>query len=324
MALKGFMARGERGIEAGRRCPGRCRRRRRHRARCRRRRVSTPRRSSRAGCAASRRCGSTAASRARWSARRRFWSARARGSSRASQPTRCRSRALVEGDIAARRKITLERTAVVIGDLTTPGIVIEEGAKLKGRIVIGSDAAETRRVGGRAGCEEGPGARRRRRPRRQAQRGVGAAAARRFRVTAAARSRRGGSNCYLADLLLLGWPPRASSSVGRASASQAEGRGFDPRLALQNSRALPRSCVGGAFAFRGRVGLRGRLGPSGCAGDAHEVRERLALPRGRAARARRCAASARDWRDRAARRPSARSCRPPARGSRTCAVHSGA
>jgi cytoskeletal protein CcmA (bactofilin family) len=46
---------------------------------------------------------------------------------------------IVEGDITARRKITLERTAVVIGDLTTPGIVIEEGAKLKGRIVIGSD-----------------------------------------------------------------------------------------------------------------------------------------------------------------------------------------
>jgi cytoskeletal protein CcmA (bactofilin family) len=46
---------------------------------------------------------------------------------------------VVEGDIAARRKITLERTAVVKGDLTTPGIVIEEGAKLKGRIVIGSD-----------------------------------------------------------------------------------------------------------------------------------------------------------------------------------------
>jgi cytoskeletal protein CcmA (bactofilin family) len=46
---------------------------------------------------------------------------------------------LVQGDITARRKITLQRTAVVTGDLTTPGIVIEEGAKLKGRIVIGSD-----------------------------------------------------------------------------------------------------------------------------------------------------------------------------------------
>lgn len=49
---------------------------------------------------------------------------------------------VVEGNIAARRKITLQRTAVVKGDLTTPGIVIEEGAQLKGRIVIGgTDAA---------------------------------------------------------------------------------------------------------------------------------------------------------------------------------------
>ena len=46
----------------------------------------------------------------------------------------------VEGNITARRKITLERTANVKGDLTTPGIVIEEGAKLRGRIVIGSEA----------------------------------------------------------------------------------------------------------------------------------------------------------------------------------------
>lgn len=46
---------------------------------------------------------------------------------------------VVEGDITARRKITLEKTAVVTGDLTTLGIVIEEGAKLKGRIVIGSE-----------------------------------------------------------------------------------------------------------------------------------------------------------------------------------------
>jgi cytoskeletal protein CcmA (bactofilin family) len=45
----------------------------------------------------------------------------------------------VKGNITARSKITLERTASVIGDLSTPGIVIEEGAKLQGRIVIGSD-----------------------------------------------------------------------------------------------------------------------------------------------------------------------------------------
>ena len=43
----------------------------------------------------------------------------------------------VKGDIKARRKITLEPTARVIGDLTTPGIVIQEGARLEGRIMIG-------------------------------------------------------------------------------------------------------------------------------------------------------------------------------------------
>ncbi len=46
----------------------------------------------------------------------------------------------VQGDITAQRKIILQKTAVVKGDLTTPGIVIEEGAKVTGRIVIGTDA----------------------------------------------------------------------------------------------------------------------------------------------------------------------------------------
>ncbi len=45
----------------------------------------------------------------------------------------------VKGDVTATRKITLERTARMTGDLATPGIVIEEGAKLKGRIVIGAE-----------------------------------------------------------------------------------------------------------------------------------------------------------------------------------------
>ena len=45
----------------------------------------------------------------------------------------------VKGDIEAKRKITLEGTARVTGDLATPGIVIEEGAKLEGRIVIGGE-----------------------------------------------------------------------------------------------------------------------------------------------------------------------------------------
>ena len=46
---------------------------------------------------------------------------------------------LVEGNIVARHKITLSKTARVKGDLSTPGIVIEEGAKLRGCIVIGSE-----------------------------------------------------------------------------------------------------------------------------------------------------------------------------------------
>jgi cytoskeletal protein CcmA (bactofilin family) len=45
----------------------------------------------------------------------------------------------VNGNISARRKITLNRMARVKGDLVTPGIVIEEGAQLEGRIVIGSE-----------------------------------------------------------------------------------------------------------------------------------------------------------------------------------------
>jgi cytoskeletal protein CcmA (bactofilin family) len=45
----------------------------------------------------------------------------------------------VKGDINARSKITLEKTACVIGNLCTPGIVIQEGAKLEGRIMIGSE-----------------------------------------------------------------------------------------------------------------------------------------------------------------------------------------
>ena len=47
----------------------------------------------------------------------------------------------VNGNITARRKITLEPTARVNGNLCTPGIVIQEGAKLEGRIVIGSEEA---------------------------------------------------------------------------------------------------------------------------------------------------------------------------------------
>ena len=55
----------------------------------------------------------------------------------------------VKGDIMARRKITLDRTARVVGDLCTPGIVIEEGAKLEGRIMIGSETAPAAKAEGK-------------------------------------------------------------------------------------------------------------------------------------------------------------------------------
>lgn len=45
----------------------------------------------------------------------------------------------VDGDIRARRKITLLKTARVVGELQTAGIVIEEGARFKGCIVIGAE-----------------------------------------------------------------------------------------------------------------------------------------------------------------------------------------
>lgn len=45
----------------------------------------------------------------------------------------------VNGDIHARRKITLDKHARVTGNLTTPGIVIEEGARLRGQIMIGAE-----------------------------------------------------------------------------------------------------------------------------------------------------------------------------------------
>jgi len=44
----------------------------------------------------------------------------------------------LHGDIEARGEITLHKTAKVFGDLTTEGIVVEKGAKVEGRITIGS------------------------------------------------------------------------------------------------------------------------------------------------------------------------------------------
>lgn len=44
----------------------------------------------------------------------------------------------LHGDIEARGEITLHKTAKVFGDMTTEGIVVEKGAKVEGRITIGT------------------------------------------------------------------------------------------------------------------------------------------------------------------------------------------
>jgi len=60
----------------------------------------------------------------------------------------------VKGNVVAKRKITLNRTARMTGDLSTPGIVIEEGAKLEGKIVIGADAPSAQKK--RAAVRQAP------------------------------------------------------------------------------------------------------------------------------------------------------------------------
>jgi len=44
-----------------------------------------------------------------------------------------------EGDIRVRRKVTLHKSVRVAGEIHTSGIVVEEGAKFRGTIVIGDD-----------------------------------------------------------------------------------------------------------------------------------------------------------------------------------------
>lgn len=47
-----------------------------------------------------------------------------------------------QGDLQATSKITIRKGARLVGDLRAPGIVIEEGAYVKGRIEIVNSAAE--------------------------------------------------------------------------------------------------------------------------------------------------------------------------------------
>ena len=50
----------------------------------------------------------------------------------------------VLGDIRVARRTTLHKTSHVEGEIHTTGIVVEEGARFKGRILIGSESDEPR------------------------------------------------------------------------------------------------------------------------------------------------------------------------------------
>ena len=43
----------------------------------------------------------------------------------------------MQGDVLANRQVTLHKTARVVGDIHTVGLVIEEGAVLNGKIEMG-------------------------------------------------------------------------------------------------------------------------------------------------------------------------------------------
>lgn len=45
----------------------------------------------------------------------------------------------VDGDIRVQRKVTLHKSARVSGEIHTAGIVVEEGARFRGTIVIGDE-----------------------------------------------------------------------------------------------------------------------------------------------------------------------------------------
>lgn len=48
----------------------------------------------------------------------------------------------ITGDVEATQKITIRKGGRLIGDLRTPGIVIEDGAYFKGKIEIGNSEAQ--------------------------------------------------------------------------------------------------------------------------------------------------------------------------------------
>lgn len=63
----------------------------------------------------------------------------------------------VEGDIRANRKVTLYKSARVTGEIQTAGIVIEEGARFRGCIIIGEDELPEERPPLASAAPEGEG-----------------------------------------------------------------------------------------------------------------------------------------------------------------------
>jgi cytoskeletal protein CcmA (bactofilin family) len=63
----------------------------------------------------------------------------------------------VHGDLHVRSEITLHKSARVFGDMTTQGIVIEKGAKVEGRITIGTVGPPGPAVEKRPAGSNGPG-----------------------------------------------------------------------------------------------------------------------------------------------------------------------
>ncbi len=63
----------------------------------------------------------------------------------------------VEGEILAMKKVVLHKTAVLLGSLNTPTLVIEEGAMVEGEVTMNSKIKEGKQVSIGATLEKLPG-----------------------------------------------------------------------------------------------------------------------------------------------------------------------
>ncbi len=66
----------------------------------------------------------------------------------------CVIRGVLQGNVRARSRVEIYKTARVQGDITTPILLVEEGALLSGAIMMGKEAAQPSDEGGLHGNEE--------------------------------------------------------------------------------------------------------------------------------------------------------------------------